>query len=394
MGDSVSSDDSQRLRVGVAAHYYPPHVGGLEVVAREVARGLRHRGHEVHLLTSACPGPAGLAVEDGVTVRRVRAANWFERLGIPFPVFGPGLFWHAWRLVRRSDVVHIHDMLYLSSWVTAILCRLLRRPYLVTLHVGVVDHPARSVRFVQTAVLGTLGSLVLRGADTVLPIGPVIEAWILTKVPGLRTKVLRNGIDRERFRPARPGEREQIRDRFGLPPDELLVLYVGRFVPKKGFDVVSAAVGEGYRLVFVGGDRPVDLAESSRRIFLGALTPQDTAAIYRACDIFVSASVGEGPMTPMEALCSGCAVLVSDDPAMQALGLGPAVRTVPVSTGQLRTTLAQLAGDPNALAALREGARRVADALPTWEEHVDTLENLLRSANGRAVFPDPPVRNL
>ncbi len=393
MGDAVPTDP-HRLRVGVVAHYYPPHVGGLEAVARQVSVGLARRGHRVEVLTSACPGPSGRRLEDGVVVQRVRAANWFEPQGIPFPVFGAGVLWQAWRLVRRSDVVHIHDMLYLSSWVTAILCRVLRTPYLVTLHVGMVDHPARIVRLVQAVVLRTLGSVVLRGAATVLPISPVIEAWILAKLPGLRTRVLRNGIDREGFRPAHPGEREQIRRRFGLPQEDPLVLYVGRFVPKKGFDVVSAAVADDYRLVFVGGDRPVDLPESPQRIFLGALPPEDTSAVYRACDIFVCASVGEGPMTPMEALCSGCAVLVNDDPAMQALGLGSAVRTLPMSPGTLRTTLDQLAGDENQVVALREEGRRVAESLPTWDEHLDTLENLLRAVNGGAVFPDLPSRNL
>ena len=375
------------MRVGVIASYYPPHVGGLEVVAKEAARGLVGRGHAVTVLTSACPGPRGRSVEDGVVVRRVGAANWFERFGIPFPVFAPSLLWHAWRTVRGSDVVQIHDMLYLSSWVAAVVCRLTRTPYVVTQHVGMVDHPSRVVTLVQTAVLRTVGSLVLRGAATVLPISPVIEAWTHSRLSGVRTRVLRNGIDRDRFRPADPGERAEIRSRFGLPGDALLVLYVGRFVPKKGFDVVYAASGEGHCLVFVGGDRPPGLPESSDRIFLGALSPDDTAAVYRACDVFVCASVGEGPMTPMEALLSGCAVLVNDDPAMHALGLGPGVRVLPMSAESLRSSLHELATDADAVEVLRSRGREVSETLPDWVDYVDTLEQVMRSAAGRGLPP-------
>src|SRR5690606_39681976 len=64
--------------------------------------------------------------------------------------------------------VQIHDMLYLTSWVAALLCRVLRTPYVVTQHVGMVDHPAQLVRAVQRAVLRTVSALVLRGAARVL----------------------------------------------------------------------------------------------------------------------------------------------------------------------------------------------------------------------------------
>ncbi len=375
---SSSAAPAVPVRVGVVAHYFPPHVGGLEVVAQRVAGGVAERGHTVSVLTSACPGRAARSVEDGVEVRRLRVGNWFERHGVPFPVFGPALLWHAWRLARRSDVVQVHDMLYVSSWVAALACRLTRTPYVVTQHVAVVEHPSRVVALVQTLVLRTVGALVMRGAAVVLPISPVIEAWTQAELPGVPTRVLRNGIDRERFHPADAAEREAVRRRFGLPLDELLVLYVGRFVPKKGFDVVSAAAGPGYRLVFVGGDRPAEQPDSAERTFLGALSPDDVAAVYRACDVFVCASVGEGPMTPMEALLSGCAVLVRDDPSIRALGLGDAVEELSMEPERLRARLRELAEDPSSVADLQSRGRAIDAVIPTWTDHLHVLEGVLR----------------
>jgi glycosyltransferase involved in cell wall biosynthesis len=357
-------------------------VGGLEVVAQRIAGGLAERGHDVQVLTSASPGRPGQVTEAGVRVRRLRVANWFESRGIPFPLFGPSLLRHSWRAVRRADVVHVHDMLYVSSWVAALLCRLTRTPYVVTQHVGMVEHPARVVRLVQTFVLRTFGALVFRGAARVLPISPVIEEFTLAKLPGTRTRVLRNGIDRTRFRPPKPGEREEIRRLLGLPQDELLVLYVGRFVPKKGYDVVSRAAGEGYRLVFVGGDRPADVPESPERIYLGALDPDVTADAYRACEVFVCASVGEGPMTPMEALLCGAAVIVNDDPSMRALGLGEGVLELAVTPDSLRDRLTELARDAQSLDDLTARGRRVAGTIPTWEDYLDVFEAELESARG------------
>jgi glycosyltransferase involved in cell wall biosynthesis len=354
-------------------------------VAQRVASGLADRGHRVTVLTSASPGRAGETVEDGVRVRRLRVGNWLEHRGIPFPVFGPALLWRAWTVVRRADVVHVHDMLYISSWVAALLCRLTRTPYVVTQHVGMVDHPSRVVRLVQWLVLRTVGALVLKGAARVLPNSPVIEQWTQSKLPGVRTQVLRNGIDRTRFRPPRPGEREEVRRLLGLPLDEVLVLYVGRFVPKKGYDVVSRAAGVGYRLVFVGGDRPGDVPESEDRIYLGALDPDVTADAYRACDVFVCASVGEGPMTPMEALLCGSAVVVNDDPAMRALGLGDGVEELAVTPESLRQRLSELARDDEALEALRTRGQAVAGTIPTWDSYLDVLEDVLHDVVTGAV---------
>jgi D-inositol-3-phosphate glycosyltransferase len=384
-----------RLRVGVVAQHYPPHVGGLEVVAERVARGLAERGHDVDVLTSADPAPVGRTVEaGGVAVHRVRAGTWLERFGVPFPFFSPVLLTQAWRMARRCDVVQVHDMLYLSSWVVALACRLTRTPYVVTQHVGMVDHPSRIVRAAQVLVLRTVGAMVLRGAAQVLPISPVIEQWLQEALPGVRTRVLRNGVDGDLFRPADVGEKEEIRRRFGLPSDEVLVLYVGRFVPKKGFTVVSSAAGEDYRLVFVGGGRPRGVDDCSERIFLGALPPGDTAAVYRACDVFVCASVGEGPMTPMEAMLSGCAVLVNDDPAMRALHLADGVEELAMTADRLKSRLTTLARDPEALEALRARSREVAMRLPTWDTYLAILEEVLaqtpRAADER--WPGRPNR--
>lgn len=152
-------------RVLHVSHMAAPHVGGLEAVVSAQTQGLVERGWQVDLLSSACGAAPGTARENDVTVTRVRAWNGLEGRGVPFPVFAPvRLLLAMLRGVRRSDVVHVHDPLYVSSWVAAFLCVLVGRPYVVHRHVAVVAHPSWVVRTVQSTVLGTMGRLVLRGA--------------------------------------------------------------------------------------------------------------------------------------------------------------------------------------------------------------------------------------
>jgi len=357
------------------AHHALPHAGGLEKVVDVETSGLVGRGWTVALLTSATGSTAGTSTRAGVRVARVRAWNVLERrFGVPFPLFGPGLAPAMLRAVRRADLVHIHDVLYLTSWVGALCSRLLGRPYVVHRHVGLVHHSSAAVGLVQRLVLRTVGRLVLDGAAAVLAIDDHV-AGTLAPAPGSRVHVLRNGVDTAMFRPASSGERERLRRRLGLPLDAPLMLFVGRFVPKKGFFVVTGAAGDRYHLVFAGGERPPGLRDE-RMSFLGALPSEEMPAVYRCVDAVVVASVGECPLTVLEALSSGVPVVANDDPALRTpWTAGPGVVFADMRSGDaLREALVRVVDDlPRIRQDLGAARERVCDSF-SWDVHLDGLE--------------------
>ena len=65
--------------------YYPPHLGGVERVARALAETLAER-REVEVLTSAVGAKAGTESSGGVRVRRCRAIE------VAHAPISPGLF--------------------------------------------------------------------------------------------------------------------------------------------------------------------------------------------------------------------------------------------------------------------------------------------------------------
>ncbi len=363
-------------------------MGGLEAVVDAETSSLSARGWRVRLLTSATGHPPGTATRHGVDVVRIRAWNGLEdRFGVPFPVFSPRLVSALFREVRRADVVHVHDALYLSSWVAAFWCWVLHRPYVVHRHVGFVQHSSMVVRLVQGIVLGTVARLLLERAALVLAIDEFIAAGLARQLSSTRVEVLGNGVDVDLFRPARPGEREQIRRDLGLPEDQSLVLFAGRFVPKKGFGWVAAAASDRYRILLAGGDRPAS-APDPRLTFLGAVPPERMPSVYRCTDVFVAASVGECPLTVLEALSSGVPVVLHDDEALHsAWTSGPGAHFVDMATGELRERLHDLLADPAALRKSGLEARDVVARAFSWSAHVDRLESLysgvLRDAAAR-----------
>jgi glycosyltransferase involved in cell wall biosynthesis len=349
------------------AHHVLPHVGGLETVVGAETQGLRARGWRVTVVSSAGAVGPGVREEDGVRTVRVRAWNGLEaRYGVPFPLFSPRLVTRLYGEVRRADVVHVHDVLYLSSWVAALWCVALRTPYVVHRHVGFVHHSSALVRLVQRIVLGTLGRLVLARAAVVL----AIDDHVASGLPG--AQVLGNGVDTERFHPGPPADRDRPR-----------VLFVGRFVPKKGFDLVAAAAGDEYEIVFAGGERP-PAYDDPRLTFLGAVPADRMPQVYRDADVMVVASVGECPLTVLEAMASGLPVLLREDPALHSpWTAGPGVRFVDMAAGELAAAIRALVADAEKMRRMGAEGREYVAASYSWDAHVDRLDAVYRSVTNR-----------
>lgn len=385
--DGPAELEDQTMRIALVAHYFPPHIGGVEVVVERQAQALAALGHDVHVLTTALPGPAGDEVVDGYRVHRVPAANPLERLGVPFPFPHPRAWRRAWREVGPVDVIHAHDVLYLTTWAAGLRSVLRRTPLVLHQHVAVVSHPNPLVELVQRVVYGGIGRLLARRARIRFVLNDRVGE-LVDELAGSAGSVsfLRNGVDRATFHPARDAqERRDIRARFGLPQDEVLAIFVGRPVPKKGFPVLMAATGPEYVVVTVGGPGS-GADDDGRAIHLGGRSTEEVAALLRASDVFVLPSIAEGfPLSVQEAMASGLPVVMTDDPGYVRYELDPEqVRLVRPEVEPVRAALAELAAD----ASLRERMGAWSAAYATehfcWERHAEALAEAYATVTTKA----------
>jgi len=218
--------------------------------------------------------------------------------------------------------------------------------------------------------------MVLRGAAVVVPIDEFIASGTRAALGSARVSVIGNGVDTALFRPGAAEEKARLRQQLGLPLEKPLALFVGRFVPKKGFAHVAAAASDRYDLVFVGGDRPPGV-DDERLHFLGGRPAAEMPLIYRCADVMVVASVGECPLTVLEAMSSGLPLLANDDPALHSPWTsGPGVRFVDMARGDLRQALEELVADPSQMRRLGAEAREFVESSYSWDTHVDHLEQV------------------
>jgi UDP-glucose:(heptosyl)LPS alpha-1,3-glucosyltransferase len=208
-------------------------------------------------------------------------------------------------------------------------------------------------------------------------------------VPEGKIVVLYNGVDGERFRLRRcDGTRRMIRERWQIPSDAPLVLFVGSGFRRKGLErLISAWKSPGLAhvyLLIVGSDARaarykarVERIYDDRIIFAGR--QEEVENYYAAADVVALPALQEAfGNVVLESLASGVPVLVSRS-----------VGAAEVLSGPLTAGIVDHSEDPNELAvkliALLERARdprcaeeaRKVACRYSWHNHFKNLESLL-----------------
>ncbi len=367
------------MKILIVAHYYPPHIGGIELVAKHQAERLAAHGHVVTVLTSSVSKREH--EESGmISLIRIPALNFFEKWGVPFPIFYPRVVIELIRQVKQHDVVHVHDAFYISSFVAALCAWWYRKPVVLTQHVEMVEHPSRIVMLVQKLIYATTGKVVFAVSRAIITLNDRV-ALFLERHGVIRDKLvsLANGVDTELFHPASREEKRMAREHFGLDPERRIALFVGRFVPKKGFDKLLAAHSDTYQIVFAGGTRPFGVADTSHAVFLGALPHAQLPALYHAADVFVLPSEAEGfPLSVQEAMSSGLPVITTNDPGYARYGFDHDLLCLLDDRNgpSIRDAITGVMNDQEKMSGMAAYSRRYATEHFGWERVISSLINL------------------
>ena len=183
----------------------------------------------------------------------------------------------------------------------------------------------RAVKWVFLKALGWL-------ADGYLAIGSRNRSYYRAHgIPADRIFDMPYAVDNEGIRAAGAADHGAVAARraaLGLAPDTLVILFVGKLVPRKAPDLLLDAYARLCRgrahppaaLLFAGDGalRPV-LEARTRALcldqvgFLGFTTQADLPVHYGLADIFVLPSLMDPfPLVVMEAMNGGCAMVLSD----------------------------------------------------------------------------------
>ena len=367
------------LHVALVCHYFSPHIGGVETLVAEQAKGLVARGCTVEILTSRLREDPATDSRDGVLVRRFRSIDVLSRINVPVPLVSPRMI----SQIREGgyDVVVAHGHCYMSSVYVALASRV---PFILWQSNPFVEYGI-VLNLVQRVVDMTLGSWVAARAERVVAVSEHVAKYVATFRKG-QVQVIYPGVDTALFQPEPPRRREQ--------GERVIVRTLRRLVPRQGVDILVMAwssIGLGDEAVLeIGGRGPERraleaLAAGDDSIsFRGRIPNEELVEFYKGCDLFVLPTYsGEGyGLVVAEAMSCGRPVVAtrSGGPAELVRDGVDGLLVPPGDVSELGRAILELVRDR----VKRESMARAAGAkdLLLRDQGYDDTVRLLREAVG------------
>jgi glycosyltransferase involved in cell wall biosynthesis len=320
------------MRLLVVSSYFDTHPGGLEIIAGRLAAELSLRGCEVEWLATDATAPSA----SGVPSVALSAWNGIERwLGLPLTVPAPSAIARIGDRVRASDVVLIHDTLYLTSIFAFLSAKLHHKPILIVQHLGDALFGNWLVQALMRLGERVVTRPMLSAADQVAFISQTVASHFRSTRLRRPAPISFTGIDTGIFRPAESAaEKARLRAGMGFAPDRPVVLYVGRFVETKRLDMLRdvAKRRPDLDVVMAGWGRvdPGAWGLANVRVVRG-LAGATLAELYRCADVFVLPSPSESlSLVVREALACGLPVVCSETIAQTDSAIEPHVISLPI----------------------------------------------------------------
>ena len=233
----------------------------------------------------------------------------------------------------------IHTNYWLSSWVGMQLRQKQGSQLVHTYHsLGAVKYnTVKTVPLIASTRLG-VEKQILETAQTIVATSPQEQQHMRALVSGKgNIDIIPCGTDIERFGRV---NRKTARVQLGISPEAKVVMYVGRFDPRKGIETLVRAVRESelfgsqdLKLIICGGSRPghsdgderdriesivTELGMSQMTEFPGRVSQEDLPYYYAAADVCVVPSHYEPfGLVAIEAMASFTPVVASDVGGLQ-----------------------------------------------------------------------------
>lgn len=380
------------LRLAIVTETYPPEVNGVALTLAKLVDGLRAANHDVQLIrlrqsrTDAVRSDSLHSGFQEVLMRGLPIPRYPElRMGMP----SKGALIRLWQ-IKRPDLVHIATEGPLG-WSALRAALYLKLPVSSDYRTNFQSYSTHyGVGFLYKPIMAYLRKFHNRAHCTMVPTQALRNSLALAGFHHLR--VVSRGVDTVAFDPAHRSA--PLRASWGLGPEDLAVVCVGRLAPEKNLTLLLRAFeaiehrNPRARLVLVGnGPMREELqAKCPGALFAGQLRGQALAEHYASGDLFLMPSVTEtfGNVTT-EAMASGLPVLAFDYAAAADLikdGINGLVTPLGDSEAFVSASVA-LAAEPGLRMRIGIEARRTALELD-WKRIVQNFETVLYEVMDRA----------
>ncbi len=363
----------QKPTIAQIVGYYPPHVGGMEVVAKEVSLRLARRGYSVRIFTSdiGAKKEKHIVKKSNYILCRLRSIELFHT---------PVMFTLPFRLLflPKKTIIHVHLAQAGIPEIALLIAKIRRFKYIAHFHLDVEPSGKLGRLFLlyKKYILG----ITLRNADKVIVFSEKQKKLLINKyiVNENNVIIIPNGVSVEYFK-----------NPYRVYGKVKKLLTVSRLTIQKRVDRIIEAIGkikEDVELTVVGDGEDMKKLEflanniaGDKVRFVGKKKPKEVCEYYKRADIFVIPSDKEGmPIAVLEAMSAGLPVVGSNVLGIRELIFDTGVLVDNPSPKTFAKEISKLLNDKEKIKSLSEKSVKKANKY-SWENSIDRLDALYKN---------------
>ena len=328
------------MNIAVFTDTYFPDINGVASSISAMIEGLRQKGHKVFVFCISEPSRKITMVSSNPPVFRVPSIPVF--FAKPYRAVLPELLPLIEMCKKyKIDIVHSHTE-FSMGLMGGMVANCLGLPQIHTYHTMWEDythHISKGHTFPDRqfkSLARKYSKYFCSHADALIVPTAKVYNYLTSKGVDVLTFQIPSGIDLKDFRRdlEDPSETLAIREKFGLFPDDKVLLSIGRIAFEKSLDLIIRAMPgiltkvPNARLVMIGDgpelknlrDLVNELGLGSSVILPGPVAFADVHKYYHIGDVFISCSTTETQgLTYYEAMAAGLPVIARYDESLESI---------------------------------------------------------------------------
>jgi len=252
--------------------------------------------------------------------------------------------------VKNFDLIHITSIFLSASTLGAYYAKKFKKPYIISPHGSLMSDPLSRHFLKKKIYLNLIEKKNLKDAAVHFLVDQEKNDYLKVGLPLKKAVFIPNGFSPEEFNisksntkmsdvPTRTSDVQKFfREKFNIPSDKKIILFLARLHPIKGLDTLIPAFAEVIKketnivLVLAGPDennykKEVELKIENCKlkigkdvVFTGMLVGEDKISALQESDIFVLPSYSEClPMAVVEAMYFGLPVVITKNVGISLL---------------------------------------------------------------------------
>ncbi len=365
------------MKILFISDVYFPRINGVSTSIRTFVEQMRNLGHTVHLIAP----DYGVDTADEAWIKRVTARSIYFDPEDKLMKYGEAIKRLPELQQENYDVVHIHAP-FVAHYLGLKLARELNVPCVETYHTFFEDYLHHYLPWIPKIMARGMARAISRRqcneVDAIIaPSKPMLDVLRGYGV-NVFAEVIPTGLQMKSFEEA---DGQVFREKFGIPLDRPMLLYVGRVAFEKNIDFLLRMAKDLVEhrpdaLLVVTGEGPAEaslhklvktLGLEQNVKFIGYLDRNtELNACYQAADVFVFASKSETQgLVLLEAMAQGTPVVaIAELGTASILVEGQGALIAPDNTTKFAEKVLQLLMNPQERFELGHKARIY--ALDLW----------------------------